>query len=441
MELGNTKEKYPHTLEPFKTEHLILLVGANPLPNAVAGKLLVAPGGEITLVHSKGTAEVARKLCRWLSEPGIKVKFREVEESYPYSIVEGLQAVLDTGSAQKVGLHYTGGTKAMSVHTYRALERWAGEKGKEAVFSYLDARSLKMVFDPVEGKERPMPIYVGQALEIKLEDLMKLHGWELQCHPTRVPLLPNTARVLAEVCGEDDGFKEWKKWIDEQLIGKCRREDKENGNKELTQAEYVYRACSTSLKWKSSEKLDQVSLTPYLIEGHLDKVFKSLRTELGISGEVQDDFGLKHNAFGEESEKFRQWLHGTWLEHRVLDALSELAEPLGLHEYAQNIETKEVQFEVDVVALRGYQLFALSCSTDEKKSSLKLKLFEAYVRARQLGGDEARVALVCCSDNPEKIEKEMRRDITGEGSIRVFGRRHLADLNTHIKNWIQSQIT
>ncbi len=418
MELGNTKEKYPHTLEPFKTEHLILLVGANPLPNAVAGRLLVAPGGEITLVHSKGTAEVAHKLCRWLSESGIKVKFREVEESDPYSIIEGLQAVLDTGSAQKVGLHYTGGTKAMSVHTYRALERWAGEKGKEAVFSYLDARSLKMVFDPVKGEVMPTPIYIGQALEIKLEDLMKLHGWELQCGPTRAPLLPNTARVLAEVCGKDDGFKEWKKWIDEQLIGKCRREDKED--------------------WKNDKELAQVCLTP--CDGHLYKVFESLREELGIPAEEQSDFGLVHDDFSRKPKSFCCWLHGTWLEHRVLDALSELAEPLGLHEYAQNIKTKEVEFEVDVVALRGYQLFALSCSTDEKKSLLKLKLFEAYVRARQLGGDEARVALVCCSENPKSIEDDMRRDVAAEGSIRVFGRRHLADLNTHIRDWIQSQI-
>jgi len=414
MEFGNDKEKYLHKLEPFKAEHLILLVGGNPLPNAVAGKLLVAPEGKITLVHSKGTAEVARKLCGWFSKQ--KVEFREVEESDSHSIVEGLKAVLDTSSAQKVGLHYTGGTKAMSVHTYRALERWADEKGKKAVFSYLDARSLEMVFDPVEGEVKPSRIYIGRALEIKLKDLMELHGWKLQCDPTRDPLLPNTARVLAEVCGEDDGLKEWKKWIDEQLICKCRREDKED--------------------WKNDKELAQVRLTP--CDGHLYKVFESLREELGIPAEEQSDFGLDHGDF--RGKSFCRWLHGTWLEHRVLDTMRELAKPLGLHEYAQNIETEGVQFEVDVVALRGYQLFALSCSTDEKKSSLKLKLFEAYVRARQLGGDEARVALVCCSDNPEKIEKEMRRDITGGGSIRVFGRQHLANLNEHIKGWIQSEI-
>jgi hypothetical protein len=94
---------------------------------------------------------------------------------------------------------------------------------------------------------------------------------------------------------------------------------------------------------------------------------------------------------------------------------------------------------VDVIALRGYQLFAFSCSTDKKKPLLKLKLFEAYIRARQLGGDEARVALVCCSNDPEGLEHEMRRDVDPEGRIRVFGRKHLADLKVHIESWIRSQ--
>jgi hypothetical protein len=40
-----------------KSQHLILLVGSNPLPNAVAAKLLLAEGGTVTLIHSKGTLE------------------------------------------------------------------------------------------------------------------------------------------------------------------------------------------------------------------------------------------------------------------------------------------------------------------------------------------------------------------------------------------------
>jgi hypothetical protein len=41
--------------EPYRTDHLFLIVGANPLPNFVAALLLSKKGGTIHLLHSKGT--------------------------------------------------------------------------------------------------------------------------------------------------------------------------------------------------------------------------------------------------------------------------------------------------------------------------------------------------------------------------------------------------
>jgi hypothetical protein len=148
---------------------------------------------------------------------------------------------------------------------------------------------------------------------------------------------------------------------------------------------------------------------------------------------------LTQAVVGNDPQRFCEWLNGKWLEHDVLNVLKGMAPRFQLHECAQNVETKEVQFDVDVIALRGYQLFAFSCSTESRKGLLKTKLFEAHIRARQLGGDEARVALVCCSDEPERLEHEMRRDVDPEGRIRVFGRRHLSDLSTKVAEWIQSQ--
>ncbi len=72
---------------------------------------------------------------------------------------------------------------------------------------------------------------------------------------------------------------------------------------------------------------------------------------------------------------------------------------------------------------------------------MKQKLFEAYVRAQQMGGDEACVALVCCMEQEEadKLQEEMRRDISPEGRIRVFGRERLKDLTGYIADWIRQQ--
>jgi hypothetical protein len=46
-------------------------------------------------------------------------------------------------------------------------------------------------------------------------------------------------------------------------------------------------------------------------------------------------------------------------------------------------------------------LYVLSCTTDSKKARCKSKLFEVAMRARQMGGDLARSALVCFLDGDD----------------------------------------
>jgi len=199
-----------------KAEHLILLVGGNPLPNAVAGKLLIAPGGTITLVHSgaSGTAGIAQRLRGWLQQQAVAktVELKEVEESSATSIIRGVRERLEAISAATVGLHYTGGTKAMSVHAYRTVEQWAKEKNITAEFSYLDARTLEMVFEPLDNWMIDRREYVGRALELKLTDLLRLHGWTLKAS-TEQPILPGTAKELLRVHADQCTADKWAGWL------------------------------------------------------------------------------------------------------------------------------------------------------------------------------------------------------------------------------------
>lgn len=141
---GEAQERSLWNAGERKVCHLLMLVGGNPLPNAVAGKLLVAPGGTITLVHSggaAGTGKVAQRLKQWLEEQArkeqtsVKVELKEVSESNPSTIVQGVKERLEAVNAPSVGLNYTGGTKAMAVHAYRTVEQWAKEKGITPVLS------------------------------------------------------------------------------------------------------------------------------------------------------------------------------------------------------------------------------------------------------------------------------------------------------------------
>jgi hypothetical protein len=99
------------------------------------------------------------------------------------------------------------------------------------------------------------------------------------------------------------------------------------------------------------------------------------------------------------------------------------------------------QFEFDVAFLRGYQLFGISCSMTSKHSLCKEKLFEAYLRAKQLGGDEARVALVSCyEEDTERLKKEISF-IVQNIKIEVFGKKDLMNADKFAKKlnlWILS---
>jgi Card1-like endonuclease family protein len=407
-----------NTMNQYQTNHLLLLVGSNPLPNAVAGILLTTPESAISLLHSPRSFDVAQRLQNWLKMKGRREpRLREIDESDPASIFSGVRTELQSVGVSQIGLNYTGGTKAMSVHSYRAIEKYAQQKrsqGKEfdTTFSYLNPRKLELVIDPADPQSGESPRRLPAELEPKLTltDLLDLHAWSLKHDPNSDPILPESAGTLAKACAQNESFDEWRTWIHDKVRTQC-RDDKG--------------------RWYGKSKLPE-SLDP----PSNPAVISALQRELPFS---ETALVLKQSIFDNDAKHFCEWLDGKWLEHHVLDELRLISPQLNLHQLAQNVETHEVQFDVDVVALRGYQLFAISCSTDAGKGLLKSKLFEAYIRARQLGGDEARTALVCCSSKPEEIEQEMRRDVDPEGRIRVFGQSHLPDIRTHLINWIREQ--
>jgi hypothetical protein len=434
-----------------QVEHLLLLVGSNPLPNAVAGRLLVQSGGLISLLHSAETLGTAQRLKAWLEhgESGVTAHLKQVAEANPVSIYDGVNERLEAGARQSVGLNYTGGTKAMSVHAYRTLERWAAQKRIRAVFSYLDARTLRMVYDPAspESGESPHLDPVACEICVQLKELLQMHGWSLKHDPTVKPTLPKTAEALAQA--QKEGSSAWTAWIRTELEEKCRPVDRQKWcfrerdrrnlkGKELEALKDRCKRPDRQSDWAGDNLLDKVELQ-LPVDPPLQRVAAALREDLDLAGAVIPLSQCAGKGGFGKSEHLCEWLHGKWLEHAVLRTFNEIAEPVHLHECAQNIETSEVQFDVDVIALRGYQMFAVSCSTDSTKGLLKSKLFEAYIRARQLGGDEACTALVSCSDNPETLEREMRRDLHVQERLRVFGRNHLVDLKAHLTDWIQSQ--
>lgn len=388
-----------------QSNDLFLLVGTNPLPNYVAALLLTRPSGTVHLLYSSGaeggtsTKRFADFLETELSKrrPDLQVRTHGISEVSERAIHDRLNRVLDRATlSDRVSLNYTGGTKPMAVHSYRILERL----GDDPVFSYLDARRLAIFFD---GVDTPYP--VGQALQVSFQELAALHGYEMAGPQSQVQHEP-LVRALAEVHSTKEGYDQWKAWLSDLPLD----------------------ALPNSAKYPALEP----------VRSAMDTLCGGTATPAAVARLF--DF--------EELTSCWKWLNSTWLEELALAAIRDNTHLIPIEYYGRGVEplpsstlklkAQPKKFDLDVAAILGYQLFAVSCIVrDDHKGETKKHLFEAYVRARQLGGDESRVALLSCVPTPDIVQQEIERDWHAEGQIRVFGRRHLTQLATHIHHWFK----
>jgi Domain of unknown function (DUF1887) len=413
--------------DKYKVDHLFLLIGENPLPNYVVAKLLLKEGGKLYLVHSTDTVSKADCLQRNLKDlkiERISLSDKEADCSYIREKIQEQIKKIPNSSEQTFGLNYTGGTKAMSVHGYRAL--FEASQVHNPIFSYLDARTLQMRIEKGNETSHPEPV----TLQVKLEELFNLHDlpWKTHKNPTRRPVLHEVAQeflnaFLSTSKDRESIAKQWWEWCKEQLHPQTKNE---RGF------------------WYDEEtllKIEGISLdgVPENIEQILYKY-----NMLNSTGKL-DLKVCKDKGFSELSDVCA-WLSGIWLEHYVLHQIQNISKTNpSIHESAmsfhiddpKNTDDRYDRFEFDVAFMRDYQLFALSCTTAGEKSTCKQKLFEAHLRAKQLGGDEARVALVCFHHNSDTLKRDLEVTVRDK-KIAVFGSKDLKPdkFTKKLQEWI-----
>lgn len=100
-------------------------------------------------------------------------------------------------------------------------------------------------------------------------------------------------------------------------------------------------------------------------------------------------------------------------------------------------------FELDVVAVLGYQIVLVSCSVVTDSPMVKLKAMEALHRARQLGGDEARAVMLSRTDrNNAKIIEDELKDEMGSASapLQVWGADKWSRLQTAFTTYLRDDL-
>lgn len=134
------------------------------------------------------------------------------------------------------------------------------------------------------------------------------------------------------------------------------------------------------------------------------------------------------------------------MEELALQAIQDNAQEFGIQYYGAAVHPKpqrsseKLKFDLDVAALIGYQLFAVSCIVSQKRGGeTKKHLLEAYMRARQLGGEEARVALLFCGTDAEAklLEKQLKQDFHVDSHVKVFGLSALHNLTAEFRRWFR----
>lgn len=402
----------------LRCDHLFLLVGTNPLPNWVATRLLLRQTGQLYLVNSQETLDISRRLAKYATRHGYsQAVYVPVGNSHKKSSVEraigGRVAGIRGGV---IGLNYTGGTKVMSVHGYRTIEAQRSEGLPPVIFSYLDPTDNEMIFEESAAYPDGAAFKIGFAEQVRLslEELCELHDDFSMQKPEKTVSGKAYFDFLLRYHLDKSLQQSWQRaWS--RLIRRADRPDKLKSKTELG---------VTSLELPAEFQDFQNALSPTTTSGSI------------TLGEVASSL---HTEFSSLSDLLK-WLQGRWLEHYVLQQLLERQDECRIHDCGRNIspEHEQYKFEADIGAMRGYQLHLISCTTDSDKGGCKLKLFEVYQRATQLGGDEARAGLVCCSDNPASVEAEMYRAGIMRNRVRVFGRIHLTNLGQYLGEWLST---
>lgn len=393
---------------PYQSQVLFLLIGANPLPNYVAASLLAKPHGTLYLLPSEGensqtnTYEVAERLQAVLARPqcrpDLTICIRGIPRTDPHLITCRVKTLLhELSPGSDVGLNYTGGTKPMATHVYHTL-RVAYPNG---CFSYLDATSLQMVISREGTPLQSVP--VGRAVDLDFATLFALHGYEIGDR-RQEPRHAELYHAIARVCATAEGFRAWKGWL--------------KGGRPLVD---LPRRQEHPLLKPIIDVFETWGDTPQQVAHHL-----------GLTS----------------LDSCHTWFNGTWLEEYTLECLHAAAEQLNITRIGIDLKPRPVirsekvkprNLQLDVAAIIGYQLFAISCIASEQNGGeTKRHLFEAYVRAQQLGGDEARTGLICCVANPAFLEAEVEVIWDAEGRIRIFGRDQLPDLAAWLEDWFQT---
>ena len=452
---------------------LIMTVGTNALPVWVAWyhlkDKLEAPI-KVRFVHTEKT-EPQKKVLEDYCKGADFLDPINTDSGDPNVVRDDIvRSIFNDFSKGTLHVHYTSGTKVMGVETGSAIESELGQRGYSLETSYLDprgedgprivrrsyerSRSAELVQDT--RKDLPVKPEVGEPEHIALERIAELNGFDLGEFEHRyhiggghydirvcpTPGIPTPAQltagriVLNAMCTQNMR-RDFQRIFSNRGSNWNTTFASEDG-----EFDYPDNADTFSLL-NNADTVWQNDLLPVLNEVYPGCQWNTTAGTLQYAAAQKDDLKQMHAFF-----------NGIWLEYAAYDAFEKALENISQSNPARNncklfhsvhvrranaMDLRVRPFELDVVAVLGHQIVVVSCTISGNANVIKQKGIEAYHRAKQLGGDEAR-AIVLCSAHPndQPFYQEELQDETGSADVplEVWGTGEWEDLTGEFTEYL-----
>ena len=439
---------------------LILLVGTNPLPVWVAWehlKDLLSPISGVLLVHTKNTEDEAERLRKHIPMKSDLKQSLSTEPGNPRDISRKVGGFLKDipETVQSIHVHYTGGTKVMAVYTVATVEGYAQDRKIEVQTSYLDPRDGRgpkiidrngheLVIDPRKGiQPRLGRIADLNGFQIGPFDHFYRGGMERCLAPSHLSdlQLQAGASLLNQLTNETK-----RKCFLSTFLNRDSEWNKLFGHKDK------FVAPSSQTLFSTSKGGWEESVLPLI-----NQLLPTCRWDVK---ECQMKYEPRSSKEG-ELEEMARFFKGRWLEYAAYDALKKALDQIARgnsdrsnYEMFHSVNVRRVYkdkenqktakpFELDVVAILGYQILVISCGMQGEQEAVKKKGMEVITRARQLGGAEARAIMLCKAD--EQAAKDMEEELFDEiGSsdrpLKVWGFKTWGKLETRLKDYLTNEL-
>jgi hypothetical protein len=419
------------------TNVLVLLQGTNPLPNLVVtiflqryGRMngLAAPD-QVIVLTSKAISEArAPTALKDVLGDRLRLPVRITTIENPDDGAEvgrKVSGFLATDEMRNADVHldYTGGTKVMAVHAARAVDDARRQRQiGSATFSYLDAQSMRLQIEaraPVPGGGD-----LRSLVRIDMHDILRLHrifaadapgmdtlpligaaqiatAWLdrtgpganfVQFHPS--PVDPE-ARNLRAALMQDLRVPATCQYVQSGQISDVPEKAQRVVQRFLKEGRWLERVCGVWLKAWLYEQPGAVD--PDI---NVKSVLANRPVPTPLSAE---------NA--PQPAKSREFVY------RSCNILPEAARAMP--------GATGTDAEIDVLGLYGYQLIAVSCTATNKEEEAEKRVYEAWFRARQLGGEEARVLVASLIENPDPLNQRLKSQLGHLAHVHVLGRNDL----------------